>query len=466
MKASAASVKTKRREPVVAPSHPSAPAGTMSGFGNEFATEAHPGALPEGQNSPQRGNYGLYTEQLSGSAFTAPKQRNLRSWLYRMRPAVRHLGFFEPFPFPQWATAPLASSAAVAAVGPGPHRWDPTPLPQDDVTFIDGIRTLTAGGDAAMGSGFAVHSFAATQSMTDDYFCNADGELLIVAECGSFRLFTELGLLDLSPGEIAVIGRGMTFQVELFDDQPIRGYVCENYGAPFALPERGPIGANGLANARDFLTPVAAYEDRDGDSCRLILKSAGVFYATTLDHSPLDVVAWHGNYAPYKYDLHRFSPVGSILNDHPDPSIFTVLTSASDTPGTANIDFVWFGSRWLVAENSFRPPWFHRNTMSEFMGLIEGQYDAKPSGFEPGGFSLHNCMIAHGPDSEAFAAATASSLSPDKLDDTLAFMIETRFPQKLSAYAAALSTRQRDYVDVWQNLQRHFDPSRRDWIGN
>ena len=450
-----------RSMPVIAKSRARYNEGYMPGFGNDFETEALEGALPIGQNSPQRCPYGLYAEQLSGSPFTAPRSANERSWLYRMRPTVRHLGDLRPIEMPYFRSAPTLGESRLPLA---PLRWDPAPIPDQPLTFLTGMRTISSAGDVATQTGFAAHVYFVTRSMTDEYFYNADGELLVVPEVGALRFFTEMGVIDIAPGEIAVLPRGLKFKVEL-RDEAARGYVCENYGAKFTCPERGPIGANCLANPRDFLTPVAAYEEKDGTRCRIVVKWCGSFHAAEVDHSPLDVVAWHGNYAPCKYNLRHFSPVGPVLNDHADPSIFTVLTAPSETPGTANIDFVIFPPRWLVAEDTFRPPWYHMNIMSEFMGLIEGVYDAKPEGFIPGGMSLHNCMLPHGPDSEAFYKASLKHLEPEKLDRTIAFMFETRFPQHVTQYAAELPTLQASYPDVWKGLRRHFDPARREWQG-
>ncbi len=439
-------------------------AGYMPGFGNDFETEAVPGALPIGQNSPQRCPYGLYAEQLSGTPFTAPRASNRRSWLYRKLPSVRHLGAAIRLDLPHFRSAPTLGECGLPL---GPMRWDPAPIPTDErLTFLSGMRTITTGGDVMTQTGFAVHVYAVTESMTDDYFYNADGEMLIVPEIGGLRFFTEMGIVDIAPGEIAVLPRGVKFKVALAAGvNAARGYVCENYGAQLTCPERGPIGANCMANRRDFLTPVAAFEAKSDTPCRLILKWCGRFQASEIGQSPLDVVAWHGNYAPYKYDLKQYSPVGPILNDHADPSIFTVLTAPLGEPGTANIDFVIFPPRWLVAENSFRPPWYHMNVMSEFMGLIAGVYDAKPEGFVPGGMSLHNCMLPHGPDAAAFYGASLKTLAPEKLDNTLAFMFETRYPQQLTRYAAGLATLQAGYPDVWAGLRDHFDPDRPTWNG-
>lgn len=423
----------------------------MPGFGNDFETEALPGALPQGQNSPQRSPYGLYAEQLSGSPFTAPRGTNERSWLYRIRPSVRHMGDYESYAQPFWRSAPTIDEGTLPL---GQRRWDPVPIPDEETHFVDGIRTVTTAGDVVGQSGMASHIYVANVSMVDDYLMNADGEMLFVPQQGTIRLATEMGIMEVGPGDIAVVPRGMVFKVEL--DGPVRGYLCENYGAKLTLPDRGPIGANCLANPRDFKTPVAAYEEKETE-CRIIVKWCGETYQTVIGHSPLDVVAWHGNYAPYQYDLRTFSPVGAILFDHPDPSIFTVLTAPTEEAGTANIDFVIFPERWLVAEHSFRPPWYHRNIMSEFMGLIYGQYDAKEEGFVPGGMSLHNMMLPHGPDTDAFEKASRADLEPQKLSGTMAFMFETRFPQHLTRFSAELETLQRNYTDCWAGLKKRFD---------
>jgi homogentisate 1,2-dioxygenase len=424
----------------------------MSGFGNSFETEALPGALPIGRNSPQKCKYGLYAEQLSGSPFTAPRASNERSWLYRIRPSVKHSGRFKSADAGLWRTAPCHEIEMAI----GQLRWSPMPIPKERLTFLEGMRTITTAGDATTQNGMAAHVFIATNSMENEVFYNADGEMLIVPQEGQLRISTEFGIIDVEPGEISVIPRGVKHRVELIDG-PVRGYVCENYGGAFSLPERGPIGANCLANSRDFLTPVAAYEESEVPTS-LFVKWGGSLWRAELEASPLDVVAWHGNYAPYKYDLRRFSPVGAISFDHPDPSIFSVLSAPSETPGTSNIDFVIFPERWSVAEDTFRPPWYHMNIMSEFMGLIYGVYDAKPHGFVPGGISLHNCMLPHGPDAEAFEHASTVELRPAKLTNTLAFMFETRFPQRVTKYAAELATLQSDYVDCWRGLKKHFDP--------
>jgi len=426
--------------------------GYMPGFGNDFETESLPGVLPQGRNSPQKCAYGLYAEQLSGSPFTAPRGTNERSWLYRIRPSVCHTHRFTSIEHPLWRSAPANHDAVLSLQQ---MRWGPTPIPEEATNFIQGIRSITTAGDVMTQTGMASHVYVANADMQDDYFFNADGEMLLVPQLGVITVFTELGKITVAPGEICLIPRGVTFKVTL-PDGTARGYICENYGAKLTLPDRGPIGANCLANPRDFKTPVACYEDKE-TACTVSIKWCGQFYKTEVGHSPLDVVAWHGNYAPYKYDLAAFSPVGALMFDHPDPSIFTVLTAPSDEAGTANIDFVIFPPRWLVAENTFRPPWYHRNIMSEFMGLVHGQYDAKEEGFVPGGMSLHNMMLPHGPDTAGFEKASNADLVPQKLENTLAFMFETRYPQHMTKFAAELNTVQDDYIDCWAGLQRRFD---------
>lgn len=421
----------------------------LSGFNNEFASEALPGALPVGQNSPQRPPYGLYAEQFSGTAFTVPRAEARRTWLYRIRPSAAHPRFER--------LEKQIPGREMGPVNPNRLRWNPHPIPQVRTDFLDGLLTLVATADAEQASGVSVHLYCANASMERVFF-NADGEWLIVPEQGRLRLVTELGVLEVEPLEIAVLPRGMKFRVELLDASA-RGYICENHGAALRIPDLGPIGSNGLANPRDFLAPVARYEDLEAPTV-LVQKYLGELWATTLGHSPLDVVAWHGNNVPYKYDLRLFNTIGTVSYDHPDPSIFTVLTSPSDTPGMANVDFVIFPPRWMVAEKTFRPPWFHRNLMNEFMGLIQGAYDAKADGFAPGGASLHTCMSAHGPDNASTTAAIAAELKPHKLDHTMAFMFETGRVLRPSRYALECAALQSDYDACWDGMAKTFDKGR------
>ena len=428
--------------------------GYMPGFGNDFETEALKGALPSGKNSPQKCNYGLYGEQLSGTAFTAPSHKNERTWCYRIRPSVKHSHRYKKVDFPYWKTAPHIVPDIISL---GQYRWNPVENSQNKLNWLSGMRTMTTAGDVNTQIGMASHIFLITDSMIDTYFYSADSELLVVPQEGQIRFCTELGIIDVEPQEIAIIPRGLLYRVEVLKG-PSRGFVCENYGQKFALPARGPIGANCLANRRDFKTPIAAFEDRETPS-RVFVKWCGTFHETKIGHSPLDVVAWHGNYGPCKYNLNNYCPVGAILFDHPDPSIYTVLTAESGIPGTANIDFVLFRDRWVVAEDTFRPPWYHKNIMSELMGNIYGQYDAKPEGFVPGGLSLHNMMLPHGPDKMAFERASSAELKPQKLENTMSFMFETRFPQHLTEFAATEAPLQDDYIDCWMDIKKKYDGS-------
>ena len=425
----------------------------QTGFGNEFASEALSGALPVGRNSPQKVAYGLYAEQLSGTAFTAPRSENRRSWLYRIRPSAMHE------PFRMIDPGRIVSDWMAQPATPNQLRWDPLPMAATPCDFVEGLITMAGNGDAHEQSGAGIHMYAANRSMQQRVFYDADAELLIVPQQGRHRFVTEMGVIEAEPQEIVVIPRGVRFRLELPAGE-VRGYVCENFGANFRLPDLGPIGSNGLANPRDFLTPVAAYEEVDAPT-EMIAKFMGNLWSAQMDHSPLDVVAWHGNYAPYKYDLGRFNAIGSISYDHPDPSIFLVLHSASDTAGVSNIDFVIFPPRVLSMRNTFRPPWFHRNIASEFMGLIRGRYDAKAEGFAPGGASLHNSFSGHGPDAETFERASTADLSkPDVIEDTMAFMFETRRVQRPTKHALESAQLQDEYYRCWQGLKKNFD---KDW---
>jgi homogentisate 1,2-dioxygenase len=418
--------------------------GYMTGFGGHFETEAVDGALPKGRNSPQRPPFGLYAEQLSGSSFTSPRHENRRSWLYRMRPTADHR------PFVSYEGAPLfAAPRSEEPLAPNRLRWDPPGL-ADGKDFVDGLATMLHARKPEDLEGCAVHVYRATRDMERRVFVDCDGELLIVPQQGAIALHTELGRVQVARGSIAVVPRGVKFRVQLLESEA-RGYVAENFGLPFRLPELGPIGSNGLANARDFETPVAAFEDRD-EPTEVVQKSLGHLWTTTLDHSPLDVVAWHGNNAPCRYDLSRFNTIGTVSFDHPDPSIFTVLTSPSNVPGRANADFVIFPPRWMVAEDTFRPPWFHRNVMSEAMGLIYGAYDAKADGFAPGGLSLHNLMSGHGPDVDSWRKASGAELKPVKIEGTVAFMVETCWPYLPTEWA--LERAQPDYDLAWNGFPK------------
>jgi homogentisate 1,2-dioxygenase len=415
----------------------------QSGFGNVHSSEAVPGALPIGQNAPQQPPKGLYAEVVSGTAFTAPRAENLSTWLYKLRPSAMHA------PFRRIDNGLLRSGPFNEVESPPNRlRWDPFPILEAPADFLDGLITLAGSGEPAALAGIAVHIYRATRSMSARCFVDCDGELMFVPQTGALELFTELGRIEIKPGEIAVVPRGVKFKVEI--SGAVRGYLCENYGAPFRLPELGPIGSQGLAQPRDFLAPVAAFEDKG--ECQVIAKFMGGLWASEFQHSPLDVVAWHGRYSPYKYDLARFMAINTVRFDHADPSIFSVMTSPSGQPGVANCDFVIFPPRWQVAEHTFRPPWFHRNVMSELMGLVHGVYDAKATGFLPGGVSIHNCMSAHGPDRATYDKAAAAELKPERIENTLAFMWESRYVFRPTKFALSARELQKDYDKVWDGF--------------
>lgn len=409
----------------------------LSGFGNFHQTEAKPGTLPKLQNSPQHCSYGLYAEQISGSAFTRKRHQNLHTWVYRCLPSVVHSDY-EPYQSEKKAVF-------LAHTPPNPYRWSPFSLPKDGVDFIDGLIPI-AGNQQLLAS-----IYQCNRSMVDTYFINHDGELLFVPYLGNLELATELGALEIKPGQIAVIPRGIAFKV-LLNSHEAAGYLCENRAIPLTLPELGTIGANGLANPRHFLYPTAAFDAKEVEST-LIARFQGQLWSCKSRRSPLSIVAWQGNYAPYSYDLALFNTINTVSFDHPDPSIFTVLTAESTVPGIADLDFVIFPPRFMVADHTFRPPYFHKNCMNEWMGLIQGSYDAKKEGFLPGGISIHNCMTAHGPDSQSYLDAVTENLVPKRYENTLAFMFESKDPWELTEGAYAHKARQKTYSSCWQDLK-------------
>lgn len=424
----------------------------LTGLTNHHNTEAVPGAVPREQNSPQKHSLGLYPEQFSTSAFTMPRVHNKRSWLYRIRPsALKKTSFVRSNSATKW----LAPGTQEFSPTPNALRWNPLPEAKPGTTFKQGVFTLIANGSIENLHGCANHVYAFNTPMKKEYFYNADAEMMFIPYQGSIEIKTEMGVLDVEPLEIAVIPRGIKIQVNP-KEHSAKGYLHENFGSPFELPDLGPIGANGLADARHFEVPRAQYEQL-GDSCRITAKIHGQFWDAELMDSPLDVVGWHGNTFPYKYHLSNFNVINTVSFDHPDPSIFTVLTSRSETPGMANVDFVIFPPRWMVAEHTFRPPYFHRNMMSEFMGLIKGVYDAKiDGGFVSGGASLHNCMTPHGPDAKSYEGASNADLKPHYISETMAFMFESRYPYAPTKQALETPLFQKDYDQCWAGLKAQF----------
>jgi len=464
----------------------------LTGLHNHHESEAEPSTLPRGRNNPQRVPGNLYTEQLSGTAFTAPRATNRKSWLYRIQPGVAGTSSsFMPYQYThgddekdgQPSYFGQCDWSTDLRLDPNPMRWGPMPLEEEGcVNFVEGTRTMMASGDPAAKSGLAIHFYSFNADMmpsTDDcgggggdvntHMYNSDGDLLIVPQRGSLLLLTELGRLIVHPAEICVIPRGIVFSVNMYrtasetssPKAAARGYILELFKGHFTLPELGPIGSNGLANPRDFLYPVAWYDEssnKNNFKSNIVNKFGNELFVRTTDHSPFNVVAWHGTYAPFKYDLHKFCAMNSVTYDHPDPSIYTVLTAQSDEPGTAMADFVIFPPRIMATDdNTFRPPWFHRNVMAEFMGLIYGKYDAKREGFVPGGASLHNTMTPHGPDTDTYGRAVEADCStPSKFEGGLAFMFETCLTLKCSSYALTCPQRQMDYAKCWDGLKDNF----------
>lgn len=427
----------------------------LSGFGNHLSSEALPGALPLGQNSPLICPYGLYAEQISGTSFTAPRKLNQRSWFYRIKPSVTHEPFYPRVPGHKNLVSEFNESTSSA--NPTQLRWKPTDMPNSPTDFIDGLYTVCGAGSSFLRHGYAIHMYAANKSMDGCAFCNADGDFLVVPQKGRLWITTEFGKLQVSPGEIVVLMQGLRFAVDL-PDGPSRGYVAEIFGTHFQLPDLGPIGANGLASARDFLVPTASFNQDPHPGYIIVQKFGGELFTAKQDFSPFNVVSWHGNYVPYKYDLSKFCPFNTVLVDHGDPSINTVLTAPTDKPGVALLDFVIFPPRWLVAENTFRPPYYHRNCMSEFMGLIRGAYEAKQGGFLPGGASLHSCMTPHGPDTKSYEATIArgANAEPHRIRDTMAFMFESSLIPRVCPWALESPYRDPDYYQCWIGLRSHF----------
>eukprot|EP00516_Mucochytrium_quahogii_P011981 CAMPEP_0203798762 /NCGR_PEP_ID=MMETSP0100_2-20121128/9493_1 /ASSEMBLY_ACC=CAM_ASM_000210 /TAXON_ID=96639 /ORGANISM=" , Strain NY0313808BC1" /LENGTH=464 /DNA_ID=CAMNT_0050704473 /DNA_START=246 /DNA_END=1637 /DNA_ORIENTATION=+ len=436
----------------------------LTGFGNHFSSEALDGALPKGQNNPQKCPYGLYAEQLSGTAFTVARHGNKRSWLYRIHPSVQHSHMDNS------AIGGLGRAKdekeRVFKVDPNQMRWQPEDIPKvsdKKVDFVEGITPVGQSGDPKSKSGLAVYTYCVNQSMGKRSLTDSDGDLLIVPQTGVLRVQTEFGIMRVEPNEICVVQRGMRFTVDV-ESESNRGYILEVFQGHFVLPDLGPIGSNGLANPQDFETPVAHFEDKK-EEWMCYVKYGGDMFEMSQHFSPYNVVAYHGNYVPYKYDLRKFCCMNSVTYDHPDPSIYTVLTCPSAVPGVAVADFVIFPPRWMAMEHTFRPPWFHRNTMTEYMGMIWGQYDAKKGGFVAGGSSLHSCMIPHGPDASTFTAASDPSkvdtTKPEFFDKGLAFMFETTYMLGVSDKALNSKHREYTYQECWKDMPETFSKTKK-----
>ncbi|THU86654.1 homogentisate 1,2-dioxygenase [Dendrothele bispora CBS 962.96] len=427
------------------------------GFGNRFASEAIPGTLPEGQNMPQKNKFELYTEGMTGASFVSPRHENLNAWLYRIRPSVAHEGFTRLADNPDLESNFLPINPKVH-ISPTQLAWHPLDLPDDSkqVDFIDGLKTMAGNGDPTLREGLAIHIYVANKSMDKRAFVDSDGDMLILPQQGRLDVQTEFGRLMVRPGELLVIQRGMKFKVTL-PDGPSRGYIQEIYGSHYTLPELGPLGGHGLANPRDFEHPVASF-DIDQSPWEVVYKVMGQLHACHQGHTPFDVVAWHGNYLPYKYALEKFVNVGSISKDHIDPSIFCVLTAKSKTPGIPLADFLIFSPRWDVAMNTFRPPYYHRNSATEFMGLIYGVYGGRSDGFIPGAASYENGFTPHGVSYEEWSKATSADLQPMRVHEgTMAFMFESSMMFTITDFAMNKSGKLHEHEPkMWDDLKGRF----------
>ncbi|KAH7409553.1 homogentisate 1,2-dioxygenase [Cadophora sp. MPI-SDFR-AT-0126] len=427
----------------------------QAGFGNHFESEAVPGTIPQGQNSPRCVRFGLYAEQMTASAFVAPRPSNKNAWLYRVRPAVAHEGFTD-LPDNKDTESNFMPINPKVHISPTQLAWLPFDIPTEGgIDFVSGLKTVAGSGEPTLREGIATHVYTANTSMSQKAFVNSDGDFLIVPQQGSLDIQTEFGPLFVQPGEICVIQRGIRYRVEL-PDGPSRGYILEIWGSNFDLPELGPLGANGLANSRDFLTPKAKYEIKK-ERWEIVYKLGGKFFKSTQGHSPFDVVAWHGNYVPFKYDLTKFVNVGSISVDHIDPSIFCVLTAKSRDPTAPLADFLIFSPRWDVASHTYRPPYYHRNVASELMGLIYGGYGGRSDSFQPGGVSFECGMVPHGVAYEEFKAASAEPPPEMQISKgAVAFMFESSRPFTITDYAWNSKKKHEHEPKMWDNLVDNF----------
>lgn len=426
----------------------------QSGFGNTHHGEQLPGAVPRSQNSPRHVPYGLYAEQISGSGFVARRGENLRTWVYKVRPSSGHR-LLEPLDHATFNTDFADEPAAVNLAG-----YEPLLVPETPTDFVDGVHTFAGAGDPRTRRGAAIHLYVANRSMEHRAFCNADGDMLLVPELGAMTVQTELGVLDLAPGQIMLIPRGLLFAVHLHDDEA-RGFIGETYGKPFELPDRGPVGSNGMADERHFRAPTAWAEDRLDPGYRRTVKAGGVLYEVSQDHTPWDVFGWHGNYTPYVFDLSDFAAITTGRVDHMDPSAGTVLSAPLDEPGYNALDFVFFPERFDVSKHTFRPPFFHRNVITEFNGIV--QESPRPdSPFGPGVCFLTPKMTPHGVMARsvehALRQSDAEADEPIHLGHgSLWFQFETALPLSLSRWARTARNRRLDWDGVWGRYAAYFD---------
>ncbi|KAK0434287.1 homogentisate 1,2-dioxygenase [Armillaria borealis] len=400
------------------------------GFGNRFASEAIPGILPQGQNHPQKNKYGLYMEGMTGSPFVAPRPQNLHAFMYRIRPSLDHKKFVRLPDSPDMESNFLPTNPKVH-ISPTQLNWAPPPFPssKDEVDFIAGLKTIGGNGEPTAREGLALHIYLANADMKNKAFCDSDGDMLVVPQQGRLDVQTEFGRMMVRPGELMVIQKGMKFKVSL-PDGPSRGYVQEIFGSHFELPDLGPIGGHGMANPRDFEVPLASFEI---DETSWEGKIGGQLFSAAQDHIPFDVVAWQGNYVPYKYAMEKFIFVGSVSKDHLDPSVFTVLTAKSKATGIPLVEILTVSERWNVASDTFRPPYYHRNNATEILCFISGERGGR---YVPGGIVLQTVFCPHGPPPEVHKAAIVAELKPERISKgSMAIAIETPMILSMTDYA-------------------------------
>ncbi|ORX94816.1 homogentisate 1,2-dioxygenase [Clohesyomyces aquaticus] len=435
------------------------PYSYQCGFGNRFASESIPSVLPRGQNCPQRVKYDLYSEQLNGSSFVSARQALQHVWMYRIRPSVVH-GELSRSDLNSKLEAYFGPANPRVEYNPSQQAWNPFPVPEaspsSSIDFVHGLRTVAGQGDPTSKQGIAIHIYTANASMQNRAFCNNDGDFLILPQQGRLDIQTELGNVMVRPGELAVIQAGIRFKVSL-PDGPSRGYIQEIFGAHYELPELGPIGSNGMALPRDFEYPVASFDLDSSSIWEIVYKLAGTLHSCHQPHTPFDVVAWHGNYAPYKYAIEKFINMANVERDQADPTIYCVLTARSIIPGVSLTDFLVFTPKWISTTNTFRPPYYHRNMSTEVMGLVYGTYGGSSHVLEPGGLSYEASYMPHGETYETWKMATTQDLRPTRAcEDTLAFMFHVSVPLMLTQWAMESPARNPTDVKVLAGFEGHF----------
>ncbi|KAH9884385.1 homogentisate 1,2-dioxygenase [Xylariomycetidae sp. FL2044] len=430
------------------------------GFGNRFATEAIPGVLPQACNTPQRCKYDLISEQLNGTPFISPRATLLHAWFYRIHPSVKHRPL-KRLPKNEDLEAVFSPLNPDVEFTPQDLGWDKFPHPKgadavDMIDFIDGLKTIGGHGDPTLKEGLAVHMYMANTSMPNRAFCNNDGDMLIIPQEGRLDIQTEFGRLMVRPGELVVVQAGMRFTVGL-PDGPSRGYIQEIFGSHYELPELGPVGSNGMAQPRDFEIPVASF-DVDLSPWTVVVKLAGALFAYEQDHTPYDVVGWHGNYAPYKYAMEKFISSATVDRDQSDPSIYCVLTARSKIPGVSLSDFLVFTPKWCSTRNTFRPPYYHRNVATEIMGMPYGTWHGSATMLEPGGLTYEPSYMPHGESYERWKEATGADLQPARVGEgAMAFMMHISGHVSLTQYALQrCTTLQPIQADMWQDFKGGF----------